>query len=123
MLQSTVSEQCYRTTSKTGFDCPIAFASRTLAPAERKYSQLDKEALAIVFGVNKFHQYLYGRHFTILSDHKPLQYLFAVDRPIPQMVSPRVQRWAHTLSAFDYTISFRAGKLQGNADALSRLPL
>ena len=106
-----------------GFDRPIAFASRTLAPAERKYSQLDKEALAIVFGVDKFHQYLYGRHFTILSDHKPLQYLFAVDRPIPQMVSPRVQRWALTLSAFDYTISFRAGKLQGNADALSRLPL
>eukprot|EP00731_Ephydatia_muelleri_P018868 Em0011g908a len=106
-----------------GFDRPIAFASRRLAPAERKYSQLDKEALAIVFGVDKFHQYLYGRHFTILSDHKPLQYLFAVDRPIPQMVSPRVQRWALTLSAFDYTISFRAGKLQGNADALSRLPL
>ena len=106
-----------------GFDRPIAFALRTLAPAERKYSQLDKEALAIVFGVDKFHQYLYGRHFTILSDHKPLQYLFAVDRPIPQMVSPRVQRWALTLSAFDYTISFRAGKLQGNADALSRLPL
>ncbi|KAL5484391.1 hypothetical protein EMCRGX_G020882 [Ephydatia muelleri] len=106
-----------------GFDRPIAFASRTLAPAERKYSQLDKEALAIVFGVDKFHQYLYGRHFTILSDHKPLQYLFAVDCPIPQMVSPRVQRWALTLSAFDYTISFRAGKLQGNADALSRLPL
>ena len=106
-----------------GFDRPIAFASRTLAPAERKYSQLDKEALAIVFGVDKFHQYLYGRHFTMLSDHKPLQYLFAVDRPIPQMVSPRVQRWALTLNAFDYTISFRAGKLQGNRDALSRLPL
>ena len=76
-----------------------------------------------MFGVDKFHQYLYGRHFTILSDHKALQYLFAVNRPIPQMVSPRVQRWALTLSAFDYTISFRAGKLQGNADALSRLPL
>ena len=106
-----------------GFDRPIAFASRTLAPAERKYSQLDKEALAIVFGVDKFHQYLYGRHFTILSDHKPFQYLFAVDRPIPHMVSPRVQRWALTLSAFDYIISSRAGKLQGNADALSRLPL
>eukprot|EP00731_Ephydatia_muelleri_P019872 Em0012g697a len=74
-----------------GFDRPIAFASRTLAPAERKYSQLDKEALAIVFGVDKFHQYLYAVGLT--------------------------------LSAFDYTISFRAGKLQGNADALSRLPL
>eukprot|EP00731_Ephydatia_muelleri_P021136 Em0013g863a len=89
-----------------GFDRPIAFISCTLAPAERKYSQLDKEALAIVFGVDKFH-------------HTSLQWI----APIPQMVSPRVQRWALTLSAFDYTNSFRAGKLQGNADALSRLPL
>ena len=59
-----------------GYDRPIAYASRTLAPAECKYSQLDKEALAIVFGVDKFHQYLNGKRFTILSEHKPLQYLF-----------------------------------------------
>ena len=51
---------------------PIAFASRSLAPAERKYSQLDKEGLSIIFGVRKFHQYLFGRKFTIQSDHRPL---------------------------------------------------
>jgi len=60
-----------------GTEKPISFASRTLATAERKYSQLDKEALAIIFGVQHFHQNLYGREFTILSDHKPLMHIFS----------------------------------------------
>ena len=54
---------------------PIAFVSRTLAPAGHNYSQLDKEALAIIFGVKRFHDHMVGRKFTIVSDHKPLQYL------------------------------------------------
>ena len=53
----------------------VAFASRTLAPAEKNYSQLDREALAIMFGVKRFHSYLYGRHFQIYSDHQQLRYL------------------------------------------------
>ena len=64
-----------------------------------------------------------GRSFTILSDHKPLQYLFSADRPVPVMASVRNQRWALTLSAYQYDIAFKAGSLQGNVDALSRLPL
>ena len=75
-----------------GSDKPIAFASRSLAPAERKYAQLNKEGLAIVFGVKKFHPYLFGRHFTILSDHKPLQHFFSESRPVPAMASARIQR-------------------------------
>ena len=55
-----------------GTERPVAFASRTLAPAERRYAHLDKEALAIIFGLKHFHQYLAGQHFVIYSDHKPI---------------------------------------------------
>ena len=106
-----------------GDERPIAFASRSLSQAERKYAQLDKEGLAIIFGVKRFHQYLLGRKFIILSDHKPLQHLFSESKAIPHMASARIQRWALTLSAYDYSIMYKAGKDHANADVLSRLPL
>ena len=106
-----------------GSEKPIAYASRTLAPAEKRYAQIEKEGLAIVFGVTKFRQYLLGREFTIISDHKPLLGLFSHTRSIPQMASARILRWALTLSAYQYTISFKSGKTHSNADGLSRLPL
>ena len=102
---------------------PVAFASRSLGSAEKKYSQLDKEGLAIIFGVKRFHQYLVGRHFTILSDHKPLQHLFSEDSGIPTLASARLQRWALTLGAYDYTIRYKPGSYHSNADMLRRLPL
>ena len=106
-----------------GQDKPIAFTSRTLATAERHYSQLDKESLTIIFGVKKFHQYLCSRHFTILSDHKPLQYLFKESSPMPAMASARIQRWALSLAAYDYKIVYKPGSTHANTDMLSRLPL
>ena len=106
-----------------GTERPIAYVSRSLAPAERRYSHLDKEALAIIFGLQKFHQYLFGRTFIIYTDHKPLSYLFDASRAIPQMASARIQRWAITLSAYSYTIEYKPGQCNSNADALSRLPL
>ena len=106
-----------------GQDKPIAFALRSLAPAEMKYSQLDKEALAIVFGVKRFHQYLFGCHFTILSDHKPLQHIFHQDKATLSLASARIQRWALTLGAYDYQIMYKSRSEHGNADMLSRLPL
>ena len=106
-----------------GSERPIAFASRSLSPAEKNYAQLDKEGLAIVFGVKRFHHYLLGRHFTIQSDHKPLQHLFGKLKAVPPMASARIQRWALTLAAYHYDISYKPGKANANADVLSRLPL
>ena len=102
---------------------PICFASRTLSPAERNYSHLDKEALAIIFGVKRFHQYLFARSFIIKTDHKPLAYIFDEARGVPTMASGRIQRWALMLGAYQYTIRYRRGSANANADALSRLPL
>ena len=106
-----------------GTEQPIAFTSRSLSKAELKYAQLDKEGLAIIHGVKKFHQYLFGRSFIICSDHKPLQYIFSETRPIPNLASARLQRWALTLSAYKYQIRYKPGKDNSNADVLSRLPL
>ena len=106
-----------------GSERPIAFASRSLSPTEKNYAQLDKEGLAIVFGVKKFHHYLLGRHFTIQSDHKPLQHLFGKLRSVPPMASARIQCWALTLAAYHYDINYKSGKTNANADVLSRLPL
>ena len=104
-------------------ELPIAFASRSLAAAEKHYSQIDKEALAIVFGVKNFHQHLLGRHFTIKSDHKPLQYLLGERKGIPVMASARVQRWALILSAYNYIVQYVPGKDNANVDVFIRLPL
>jgi len=105
-----------------GVERPVAYVSRTLTVAEKKYSQLEKEGLAIVFGVKKFHNYLYGRSFVIESDHQPLAYLFSEKKGVPAQASARIQRWALTLGAYSYSIRHKAGKTLGNADALSRLP-
>jgi len=77
-----------------GTEKPIAFASRTLNSAERNYSQLQKEGLAIIFGVKKFHQFCYGRHFTIVTDHKPLEGLLGEESRISGSSAPWIQRWA-----------------------------
>ena len=106
-----------------GLRCPIAFASRTLNEHEKRYSQIDKEALAIMFGLKRFHLYLYGRHFTILTDHKPLERIFGPKTAIPSLPAMRLQRWAIILSAFNYSIRFLSSKQNAVADALSWLPL
>ena len=83
-----------------GSEKPISFASRTLSPSEKNYSQLEKEALSLTFGVKKIHQYLYGRKFTLITDHKPLTAIFGAKKGIPTLATARLQRWALLLSAF-----------------------
>ena len=102
---------------------PIAFASRSLNPAEKRYSQIEREALAIIFGVKRFHKYIYGLDFILRSDHKPLLQLFGEHKGVPLMTSARIQRWAIALSAYTYRFEFRKGTQIPSADALSRLPL
>ncbi|XP_053548920.1 uncharacterized protein K02A2.6-like [Bombina bombina] len=110
-------------TMPDGTDRPVAFASRSLTTAEKNYSQLDKEALAIVWAVKKFHNYIYGRQFTLLTDHKPLLTIFNPRKGISTTTAARLQRYALTLGAYHYCIKYRAHDFHGNADAMSRLPL
>ena len=106
-----------------GSEKPVAFASRTLANAERKYSQIEKEGLACIFAVKRFHQYLCGHHFLLQTDHKPLLSLFNETKAVPPLASSRIQRWALTLASYEYTITGRRSAQHANADAMSRLPL
>ena len=106
-----------------GFEHPVAFASRVLSSAEKNYSQIEREALSIVYGVQKFYQYLYGQRFVITTDHKPLLGIMGESRGVPQMVSPRLRKWSLILSTYNYSLEYRPGKDNAHADGLSRLPL
>ena len=87
-----------------GQERPVAFASRALTKTERGYAQIEREPLAIIFGIRKFHQYLYGRDFILQTDHKPLMMILGPKTAIPTLAAARMQRWALTLSAYQYKI-------------------
>ena len=70
---------------------PIVYGSRSLLTSEQNYSQLEKEALAIIFGIKKFHKFLYGRPFMLVTDHKPLVTILGPRSPVPTLATVRLQ--------------------------------
>lgn len=98
----------------------VLHASRTLSSSEQNYSQICREGLAIIFGIKKFHEYIYGRHFTLISDCKPLCSIFGPKTSIPLMIAGRLQRWAIILSAYNYDVKCIKSGENCLADALSR---
>lgn len=99
-----------------GSDKPIAFASRTLNKSEENYSAIEKELLAIVWACKYFRPYLYGRKFTLYTDHKPLTYKLNLKDS-----NSRLIHWRLYLEEFDYDIKYRPGKQNVVADSLSRV--
>ena len=97
----------------------VAYASCSLSSAEQNYAQIEREALAIVFTVRRFHQYLYGRTFTLVTDHHPLCKILGEKEGIPPLAAARMQQWALLLSAYQYKIQFIPGKQNY---CMSRLP-
>ncbi|XP_049283943.1 uncharacterized protein K02A2.6-like isoform X1 [Anopheles funestus] len=102
---------------------PIAFASATLTEAQKNYAHVHKEALAVMFGVNKFHKYIFGFKFKLVTDNSGVKEIFNPTRGTSSIAMARLQRWALTLSNYDYVIEQRPGTMMSNADAMSRLPL
>ncbi|XP_065313680.1 uncharacterized protein LOC135923020 [Gordionus sp. m RMFG-2023] len=98
---------------------PILFLSRRFSSTEKNYSTIEREALAVKFGLEKCKEYLIGRRFILYTDHKPLVDLFKKENK-ELMMSPRLQRWL-ILGNFDFEIRFRAGKQNCLPDILSRL--
>ncbi|UYV71022.1 hypothetical protein LAZ67_8001449 [Cordylochernes scorpioides] len=97
-------------------------SKKTLNVHERKYSQVEREGLAIVFAVNKLKNYLFGRKFTIYTDHKPLITIFGDKTNLPPLIANRLHRWALTLSNYSFEIKYKKGKDNIIPDFLSRFP-
>lgn len=97
---------------------PIAFASKSLTPTEKRYANIERELLACVFGAERFHTYLYGSKFTIESDHRPLDMISK--KPLTA-APPRLQRMLLRLQKYDYEIVYRPGREMILPDSISRL--
>ena len=102
---------------------PVQFASRSLNDAEKNYSNIERESLAVLFGCERFKQFLLGSLFTIKSDHKPLKKLLNSHSGMPSTCSSRIQRWILRLSRFTFNFEYVKGEDNLNSDFLSRLPL
>ena len=94
---------------------PVAYFSKKLLPRERRYSTIEKECLAIKLATHAFRVYLLGKPFTVQTDHHALEWLDRLKED-----NARLTRWSLALQPYQFTVKYRPGKLNGNADALSR---
>jgi hypothetical protein len=106
-----------------GSEKPVFFVSRTLSKAEKNYPILHREALAIVFSLERFYKYIFGHEFVVYTDHKPLLGILKPKKGEPPVVANRLQRYIIRCSIFEFALEYRKGKDNGNADCLSRLPV
>ncbi|KAK6762270.1 hypothetical protein RB195_023110 [Necator americanus] len=104
-----------------GTEKAIWHSSRSLTAAERNYGQIEKEGLALILAVWKFHRYIYGRRFKLLTDHKPLLHIFGPKKMVPVYTANRLQRWKLILLGFDFDIEYQKTTEFGQTDVLSRL--
>jgi hypothetical protein len=95
---------------------PVLYASRKLLDRETRYSTVERECLAVVWAVDKFHRYLLGRHFVIETDHKPLSLLKK-----SELSNSRLLRWSLALQDYQFSVMPISGSVNFEADVLSRL--
>jgi hypothetical protein len=100
-----------------GFDHVIAYASKSVTPAERNYSTTEGECLAFVWGIKHFRPYLFGTQFILVTDHASLKWLMSsLD------LNTCLMRWSLKLQEYDFDIEYKPGRNHSDVDALSRIP-
>lgn len=97
---------------------PVSFSSRSLTESEKNFVQIDKELLGIVYATKKFHNFIYGRKITVITDHKPLVNL--LNKNVSDIVSSRLQRMKIRLLKYELEVKYLPGKYMYVADLLSR---
>ncbi|KAJ0391696.1 hypothetical protein P43SY_010532 [Pythium insidiosum] len=97
---------------------PVGFASKVNSETQTKYGITELECLAVVWAINQFRPYLYGREFQVITDHVALKWLMTAKEP-----NKRLHRWALSLQEYNFTIVYRPGKSNVVPDALSRAPV
>lgn len=106
------------TQTHNGIDLPIAYASKTFTRGESNKSTIEQELTAIHWAITYFRPYLYGRKFTVKTDHRPLVYLFSMKNPTSKLTRMRLE-----LEEFNFDVQYVQGKTNVGADALSRVQI
>ena len=116
VLRTDASDTCIAAVLQTSSGRPVSFLSRVLTDTEQRYDIVEKEALAVYWGIVRSRMFLLGRRFKVISDHRPIQFLYNSDK-----VSPKVLRWRLALQEFIFEVVFCPGKENAVADCFSRL--